>query len=312
MSTGEIRSEFKIPSIEPFRRALVTGCGGVLGYALVQRLLADGWHVTGTTRSGLSPFGLEPCQHFLMAAVELTNRHSIDSLLLSLKPDVVFHLAACNDNSVPENGPMTIMMTNIFGTMQLLEAVRTKVPHALVVLTSSIESAYAMGHNAVVTPYRCSKLTVELLAKCYHDSYGISCGVIQLTTLYGPRDRSNHRLVPYCMRKLAKSEPIHLLSSLNTERDLLYADDAADALLLSLENADFLAGKLFSVSSGSIVRIGDLVGFLISVSADNLDLNTRLHTQVGKNLGHPTLPKWSPKWSLEKGLIETWKWFKES
>jgi nucleoside-diphosphate-sugar epimerase len=312
MSTGEIRSEFKIPTIEPFRRALVTGCGGVLGYALVQRLLADGWHVTGTTRSGLSPFRLEPCQQFLMASVELTNRDSIDSLLLSLRPDIVFHLAACNDNSVPETGPMTIMMTNIFGTMHLLEAVRIIVPHALVVLTSSIESAYAMGRNAAVTPYRCSKLTVELLAKCYHDSYGISCGVIQLTSLYGPGDRSNRRLVPYCMRKLAKNEPIDILSPLNTERDFLYAEDAADALLLSLENVDFLAGKLFSVSSGSVVRIGDLVSFLMRVSEDSLDLNTRLDIQFGKNIGHPTLPKWSPKWTLEKGLIETWNWFKNN
>jgi hypothetical protein len=82
--------------------------------------------------------------------------------------------------------------------------------------------------------------------------------------------------------------------------------------LLSLENADFLAGKLFSVSSGSVVRIGDLVSFLMRVSEDSLDLNTRLDIQFGKNIGHPTLPKWSPKWTLEKGLIETWNWFKNN
>lgn len=294
---------------EPVRHALVTGCGGVLGYAVVKRLLADGWCVSGTTRSGLYPLGLQPSGQFTVAAVELTNADSIASLVACLKPDVVFHLAACNDNSVPENGPMPILMANILGTLNLLEAVRKKASHASVVLTSSIESAYATESNALLTPYRCSKLTVEFLAKCYRDSYGISCGVIQLTSLYGPGDTSNRRLIPYCMRKLAKCEPLDISSPLDTERDFLYAEDAADALLVALGNANFLAGHLFSVSSGSLVRIGDLITFLRRIANNDCDSKVAICTDVVKTHGHPPLIEWAPKSSLEYGLIQTWKWY---
>lgn len=304
--------ELKKNNIEttPLRRALVTGCGGVLGYALVKRLLTDGWHVTGTTRSGLPPLGAENVDQFAIAKVELTHGDSIEKILDIYKPDVVFHLAASNDNSVPDTGPMPILLANILGTLHLLEAIRTRVPQSAVVLTSSIESFYATDCNTSLTPYQCSKLTIEILAKCYRDSYGISCGVIQLSSLYGPGDRSNRRLIPHCIRKLLKSERIDTLSHTDTERDFLYSDDAADALMVALENPDFFSGQLFSVSSGTLVRIGELIKFLYGVADLNMYAIGNISTEVRKSIGPPLLPKWTPKWTLEKGLIATWDWYK--
>jgi nucleoside-diphosphate-sugar epimerase len=311
MDSKVIKFDLETPLHESTRRALVTGCGGVLGYALVKRLLADGWHVTGTTRSGNAPIGLENNRQFDILSVELTTGDSIELLLDSLKLDVVFHLAASNDNSVPEGGPLPIMMTNILGTLKLLEAVRKKAPHVTIVLTSSIESAYASQSNATLTPYQCSKLTIELLAKCFRDSYGISCGVIQLTSLYGPGDKSNRRLIPYCIRKLAKCEPIDILSPLDTKRDFLYAEDAAEALLVASENAGFLAGQVFSVSSGEQVRIGDLVVLLRRIANGDKDSEFAIQTEVAKSFGPPPLTDWTPKMTIENGLIETWNWYKE-
>jgi len=312
MESDIVKSYRKASFGESTRRALVTGCGGVLGYALVQRLLVDGWHVIGTTRSGNVPIGLQINEQFAIFSVELTNVNSIEKLIAELEFDIIFHLAANNDNSIPEGGPIPIMMDNILGTLNLLEAVRKNAPQSAVVMTSSVESSYASDRNASLTPYQCSKLTVELLAQCYRDSYGISCGVIQLTNVYGPADKNNRRLIPYCIRKLASCEPLEIFSPLDTSRDFLFSEDAAEALLVASDNASFLSGQMFSVSSGLQVRIGDLICFLRSIANGNLFKEINIQTKDSKNFKYPSLTNWKPKVTIENGLIKTWNWYKKN
>jgi nucleoside-diphosphate-sugar epimerase len=80
------------------QHVLVTGAGGLVGTAVVDRLLADGWKVTATdlptaaNRKTLARF--RSVRRFAARWADLTEEAEVAGLLNDLRPDVVVHLAA--------------------------------------------------------------------------------------------------------------------------------------------------------------------------------------------------------------------------
>src|SRR3990167_7281657 len=129
------------------KRVLVTGADGFMGSHLTERLVAEGARVsiyirgnsiTGTvlyTLKNLSPFEKK------LATILTGNIASQDAVELIRKnnPETIFHLAA--DAYVPNSfqHPREVMESNLWGTVNVLEAVRTMPKVRRVVCTSSSE-----------------------------------------------------------------------------------------------------------------------------------------------------------------------------
>lgn len=75
--------------MERRRRALVSGASSGIGAAIVARLLADGWHVTGLSRRDPG----YAASAFVHLGVDLTDRATVRAALAGVEVDALIHAA---------------------------------------------------------------------------------------------------------------------------------------------------------------------------------------------------------------------------
>ena len=144
------------------------------------------------------------------------------------RPRVIFHLAAQPLVLLSYQEPKETFDTNVGGTINILEAVRTtgSVKAVVCITTDKVyknrewlwgyrENDELGGHD----PYSASKAMAELAISSYrqsffpidqHAKHGIAIASARAGTVIGGGDWGEHRLVPDCVRSLVADGPIHL------------------------------------------------------------------------------------------------------
>jgi nucleoside-diphosphate-sugar epimerase len=177
-------------------RALVTGATGLVGYHIVERLLADGWDTRALVRTPESAADLRD------RGVELRQGDVLDaaSLAAALRGcDVLFHAAAAVS---PRGGWEAFRRTNIEGTSTAIEAARgarARLVHISSVAVYGARDRYrADGPTHEEVPlaplpeqahYARSKRESERLVLGAHGRGEIWATAIRPCVIYGPRDR---------------------------------------------------------------------------------------------------------------------------
>jgi UDP-glucose 4-epimerase len=121
--------------------ALVTGGGGFIGRWVVGKLLSMGYQVTvldnfssGSSKN-LHEFRYNPALNIVCG--DLLSDKALRRAL-SIKPDIVFHLAARINVQHSIDNPRDTFNTDVLGTFRLLEAVRFMRPHFVMVSTCMV------------------------------------------------------------------------------------------------------------------------------------------------------------------------------
>ncbi|MBA3662137.1 MAG: NAD(P)-dependent oxidoreductase [Gammaproteobacteria bacterium] len=161
------------------------------------------------------------------------------------------------------------------------------------------------------TLYGKSKYALYSLTKKLASQNHISLAWARLFFLYGPFEHTD-RLVASAIVSLMNRRAFHVQNS-NQLRDFLYVVDVADGLV-SLLNSD-CQGSI-NLASGSPVLIKDLIQHIAKqlegthlVSFGNLDARQDQITADTSRLQDEL--KWQPSYTLDTGLQETIKWWKE-
>jgi len=220
----------RLASFYAGRRVMVTGHTGFKGGWLTLWLAHMGAHVTGVAL----PPDTEPsffraidlasmCRHVVGDVRNLTR---LRDLVATAQPDVIFHLAAQALVRRSYAEPIVTLETNVIGTANLLEAVRTVGrPCAVVVVTSDKcyenrerEAPYveadAMGGHDV---YSMSKGAAELVTSSWRRSFfhpdrlashGVAIASARAGNVIGGGDWANDRLVPDAIRALTAGRAI--------------------------------------------------------------------------------------------------------
>ena len=207
------------------KRVFVTGHTGFKGSWLCEWLLGLGAKVTGYS---LPP----PTQPALFEQLGLAGRlrHKIGDIrdlpalsraLRSARPDFVFHLAAQPIVRDSYANPVETFAVNLMGTVHVLEALRTMShPCAAVFITTdkcyeNREWVYGYREHDPLggrDPYSASKATAELAIGSYRSSFFQSHPVriasARAGNVIGGGDWAADRIVPDCVRALAKGQPI--------------------------------------------------------------------------------------------------------
>lgn len=122
-------------------KVLITGGGGFLGaklaHALVERGHLRGKPITELILADLkTPAGIEAAFTVRGISVDITERAAVDEMLTN-QPDVIYHLAAIVSGQA-EAEFETGMQVNLFGTLNILQAVRSLATCPVMVYASSI------------------------------------------------------------------------------------------------------------------------------------------------------------------------------
>lgn len=207
------------------RRVLVTGHTGFKGSWLCRWLLDLGAEVTG--------YALEPdsapalfdllalAEHMDSRIGDIRDPDGVARVVGDSSPDVVFHLAAQPLVRRSYAEPVYTFDTNVMGTVNLLEAIRTTgTARAVVnVTTDKVYENPETGHPfdeeeslGGWDPYSASKACSEIVSASYRRSFlaarGVPVATARAGNVIGGGDWSADRIVPDIVRALDAGEPV--------------------------------------------------------------------------------------------------------
>ncbi len=237
-----------LPSAKQTRNPiLVTGTAGFIGFHLARRLLDDGHQVIGI--DAMTPYYdvrlkrdrnaiLEKLDGFEFHEFDLQDYEQLVTLMNSVKPAVVVHLAAQAGVRYSIESPRTYINSNIVGTFNVLEACRVRPPkHAMIASTSSV---YGNGRDIPfretaetskpTSLYAATKKSTEVIAYSYANLFGLPITVFRFFSVYGPWGRPDMALFKFTAAILEGRE-IEIFGHGQMTRDFTYIDDLVDGIL---------------------------------------------------------------------------------
>ena len=228
-------------------KALVTGSAGFIGFHLCQRLLDEGWEVTGF--DGLTDYYdvelkrnrhaiLSRNNNFTPVIGRLEDESVLADLVDQLRPDAIVHLAAQAGVRYSIDNPRSYVDSNLIGTFNLLEAVRaTGVEHLLLASTSSVYGAnekmpYAETDKAdtQMSFYAATKKANEAMGQTFAHLYDIPTTMFRFFTVYGPWGRPDMAIFKFT-DAILNGNSIDIYNHGELSRDFTYIDDLVDGII---------------------------------------------------------------------------------
>jgi UDP-glucose 4-epimerase len=248
------------------RTIAVTGARGFIGAATVRKLarLPD-TKVVALARSRPAD-ATDPNIQWIESSLEAlqpSHWHALETTSL----DAIVHLAAFTPKSAAErDSAPEIISANVVGLQALIESLRQHRPRRIVFAsTLDVYSRSAFDHpvdeRSPIGPaglYGLSKLFGEGLAASWARSAGSEHVTLRIGHVYGPGEDRYAKLVPETIRRLLAGKPARIAGEGTDRRDLLYVDDADEALARSCTAA--LNGvRTINVARGESYSILDIV-----------------------------------------------------
>ena len=172
-----------------------------------------------------------------------------------------------------------------------------------------------------LSPYAVSKLGGENYCTAFAESYGLRVTTVRYSNVYGPGQRPDN---PYCgvvskfLVEAHAGRPITIHGDGEQTRDYTYIDDAVEATLLAAVHPR-AEGEVFNVGTGietSVNRLAASIGEALEVEIDLRHVDRRDIDNIRRRVVNiekiRRMLRWTPQWTLDRGLVETANWYKAS
>ena len=309
-------------------KAIVTGAAGFIGSNLCQKLLSDGFSVTGIDsftdfyprwikERNISPLRVHTEFEFLDQDLD-----DLDTAGILEGADCVFHLAAQAGVRASWGRNFDIYLkNNIRVTQKLLEASKGLPLKKFIYASSS--SVYGLTPtlpmletNPVqpLSPYGVSKLAAEQLCFLYHKNFGVPTTSLRFFTVYGPSQRPDMAFHKF-FKALAEDREIVVFGDGQQTRDFTFVDDIVQASLAALVSGK--PGETYNVGGGHRKKLADVIRLMEGISRMKARI---LWTEKQKGDVPDTWADirkarqdlgYSPKTRLDEGLEQEWRWIQQ-
>jgi UDP-glucuronate 4-epimerase len=253
-------------------KALVTGAAGFIGSHLSERLLRDGWTVTGVDnfdtfydprvkRSNLGGCLSHP--RFRLVEADIRDRPAMERAL-EADTDAIVHLAARAGVRPSIAEPVLYMDVNLNGTVVLLELARARrIGRFLFASSSSVygnneKVPFSEDDNVdfPISPYAATKKAGELICHTYHHLYGLAINCLRFFTVYGPRQRPDLAIHKFA-RLIEAGRPIPVFGDGTMMRDFTYIDDILEGVVAALDRCtDY---QIYNLGESQPISVTDLI-----------------------------------------------------
>jgi dTDP-glucose 4,6-dehydratase len=322
-------------------KVLVTGGAGFIGSHVVRRMVRayPQYHIfnlDALTYAG----NLENLQdvsnasNYTFVKGDITDAAFIQQLFAENDFKYVVHLAAESHVDRSISNPIAFVMTNVVGTVNLLNAAKhtwngnfegRRFYHV-----STDEVYGALGETGMFTedtkydphsPYSASKASSDHFVRAYHDTYGLPVVISNCSNNYG----SHHfpeKLIPLAIHNIKNNKPIPVYGKGENVRDWLWVEDHARAIDVILHNGK--NGETYNIGGHNEWKNIDLIHLLCKIMDKKLGRaegeSAKLITFVKDRAGHDmryaidaTKLKndlsWMPSLQFEEGLEKTVDWY---
>jgi CDP-glucose 4,6-dehydratase len=313
------------------RPTLVTGATGLVGSALVDRLVEAGADVTCLVRDWVPQSELVRkgfLERVKVARGDVREQDTLERVLGEYETDTVIHLAAQTIVGVANRNPVSTFDSNIRGTWALLEACRRS-PRVKQIVLASSDKAYGehevlpYDENAALQgrhPYDVSKSCSDLIGQAYAVTYDLPVAITRCGNFYGPGDLNWNRIVPGTIRSVLRGQRPIIRSDGNYIRDYFYVEDGAAAYMLLAEKQagdPALKGQAFNFSNEIQVTVLDLVRKILSLMDSELEplIENSATGEIRRQYLSADKARarlgWKPLFTLDQGLERTIEWYRE-
>lgn len=327
------------------KKVLITGGAGFIGSHVVRLFVTKYpdyqiFNLDKLTYAGnlenLSDIDQSPNYTFVKG--DIADAAFINELFTTHQFDAVIHLAAESHVDRSISNPMEFVITNVIGTVNLLNAARTlwgcnkdnKVDGKRFYHVSTDEVYGALGEEGMFTettaydphsPYSASKASSDHFVRAYHDTYNLPAVISNCSNNYGP----NHfpeKLIPLCINNIKNNKPLPIYGKGENVRDWLYVVDHARAIDVVFHQAK--DGSTYNIGGHNEWTNIDVIRLLCKIMDKKLNraegANEKLITFVKDRAGHDLRYAidstklqndlgWKPSLQFEEGLEKTVDWY---
>lgn len=315
-------------SISSACKVAVTGCSGFIGSNLVDHLLNEGYEVIGIDNlsSGKMQFlkSATSNSRFKFYEIDILNYPRLEDIFDSC--ETVFHFSANADVKGGPANPTIDFEKNTLVTQIVLEAMR-KVNIKKIVF-SSTGSIYG---EALVVPtpedapfpiqtslYGASKLACEAMISAYCESFGFQAWIFRFVSILGPRYTHGH-VFDFYKQILVNPSALKVLGDGNQKKSYLHVLDCISGIEFGIKNFNDKV-NVINLGQNSYISVKDSIKVMSREL--NVDPSIKYGTEdrgwVGDNpfiyldTHKINSAGWTPKFSIERGVIDTVKYLKEN
>lgn len=305
-------------------RLLVTGGAGFIGSNTVDALIAGGPGEVAVLDdlSAGKRAQVNPKARFHEA--DLRDAEKVRQIIAQERPEVIIHLAAQMDVRRSVADPPFDAQVNLVGFLNLIEAARQ---HGLkrVIFSSTGGAIYGEQEQfpcneehprRPISPYGVAKFATEAYLFFYKAQYGIDYVALRYANVYGPRQDPHGEagVVAIFCGQMLEDKPVTIYGDGEQTRDYVYVGDVVRANLAAI--AAPVSGA-FNIGTGVETSVNQLFGTLAKAAGAKHPAGYG-PARPGEQLRSVISPakaaqglKWRPEVSLETGLAQTYRFFKE-
>ena len=278
--------------------------------------------------------------HHIFVQGDIGDKDLVGQLLEKYRPRAVLNFAAESHVDRSISGPEAFIETNIVGTFNLLESIRSywgkmeaKEKSAFRLLHVSTDEVYgSLGKtdpaftekNAYEpnSPYSASKAASDHLVRAYHHTYGLPVLTTNCSNNYGPL-HFPEKLIPLMIVNAQAGKPLPIYGDGQQIRDWLYVRDHCSAIRRVLEAGQL--GETYNIGGWNEKPNIDIVHTVCALldelkpRADGQSYKQQI-TYVTDRPGHDRRYAidarkieqqlgWKPAETFETGIRKTIQWY---
>jgi dTDP-glucose 4,6-dehydratase len=323
------------------KKILITGGAGFIGSHVVRLFVNKypGYSIVNldklTYAGNLANLkDVEGKSNYEFVRGDITDSTFVTQLFEKHKFLAVIHLAAESHVDRSISNPLEFVVTNVIGTVNLLNAAKNSWKDAegsgLFYHVSTDEVYGSLGAEGFFTektaydphsPYSASKASSDHFVRAYHDTYGLPVVISNCSNNYG----SYHfpeKLIPLAINNIKNSKPVPVYGKGENVRDWLFVEDHARAI-----DTIFHKGKIgdtYNIGGNNEWTNIDLIKLLCKIMDKKLKRadgeSAKLITFVKDRAGHDLRYAidssklqnelgWKPSLQFEEGLEKTVEWY---
>ncbi|TDK41925.1 dTDP-glucose 4,6-dehydratase [Algoriphagus formosus] len=323
------------------KNILITGGAGFIGSHVVKLFVKNYPDYQIINLDALTYAGnlenlkeVENSPNYTFVKVDIQDAEKLDEVFRTHQITDVIHLAAESHVDRSISDPLAFVKTNVFGTVNLLNAAKKAWAEKLdehLFYHVSTDEVYGSLHDGGFflestaydpqSPYSASKAASDHFVRAYANTYKMRTVISNCSNNYGP----NHfpeKLIPLCINNIKNMKPLPVYGKGENVRDWLFVKDHARAIDTVFHKGK--AGETYNIGGFNEWKNIDIVRLLCQKMDEKLGrpsgTSEKLITFVKDRAGHDLryaidatkIQKelgWEPSLQFEEGIEITIDWY---